>query len=264
MPTFPTPGPITFSAHLVGGSLRVTASDREDTRVDVQPADPSDLDYARSIQVEHDADTISLRTPDRRVLRRAPTVDVVVALPAGSHVRAGTVSADVTTSGPLYDVEISTASGDVTIERAAELRVKTASGDVRCDVTEGAASVETISGVVRLGTVGGPAGLTTVSGEAELGEAGGDVVAKSTSGRIRVHRIVRGRVSANTTSGDVAIGVADGTATWLDVGSLSGKINSELVPFDQGDQPADDENTIELGIRSLSGDISITRSEGMR
>ncbi|GII01530.1 DUF4097 family beta strand repeat-containing protein [Planobispora takensis] len=264
MPTFPTPGPITFSAHFAGGSLRITASDREDTTVDIRPADPSDLDHARSVRVEHDAGTVSVKAPDLRSLRRIPAVDVVVALPSGSHVRADTVSADVSAAGPLCDVEISTASGDVTLEHAAGLRVRTTSGDVRCDVTEGPASVKTTSGAVRLGAVAGPAGLTTVSGEAEIGEAGGDVTAKSASGRIRVHRIAGGQVSVNTASGDVSVGVASGTATWLDVSSLSGKINSELTPFGQDDQPTEDENTVELGIRTVSGDISITRSEGTR
>ena len=41
MPTFATPGPVTATVEVAGAQLRVTASDRTDTVVLVEPRDPA-------------------------------------------------------------------------------------------------------------------------------------------------------------------------------------------------------------------------------
>ena len=41
MPTFDTPAPISITVEIVVGDLRITASDRTDTIVEVRPSDPT-------------------------------------------------------------------------------------------------------------------------------------------------------------------------------------------------------------------------------
>jgi hypothetical protein len=55
MPTFATPGPITAAVQVAGAQVRVTASDRTDTVVLVEPineASPSDVKVASKTEVD--------------------------------------------------------------------------------------------------------------------------------------------------------------------------------------------------------------------
>ena len=56
MPTFDTPEPIALSLELGVGDVRIVASDRTDTVVDVQPSDPSkksDVTAVEQTRVEY-------------------------------------------------------------------------------------------------------------------------------------------------------------------------------------------------------------------
>lgn len=263
MPVFATPEPITLDVDFPAGDLKVTASDRDDTVVDVRPARESgtDLEYAAAVRVEHSGGTVFIKAPTVAKLRRTPKLDITVALPSGSAMRVVSASGDVVTAGTLADVGVNTASGDIRIEHATTLRARSASGDVRCAVTDGFADVNVTSGDVHLAHVGGDLALTTASGTLQVGHAGGDVTAKCASGRLVIDAVVEGRVSVQSASGDITIGVTEGTAAWLDVTSLSGRVYSALS---QADQPAAGERTVELSARSLSGDIAIMRAESGR
>ncbi len=52
-------------------------------------------------------------------------------------------------------------------------------------------------------------------------------------------------------AGRVSVGVAKGTAAFLDVSTMSGRVHSEL---EAADAPADTDKRIELIIRTMSGD----------
>lgn len=257
MPSFPTPEPITLRAEIAAGDLEIIASDRTDTSVEVQPRRSSDADYAAETLVEFVDGTLSVIAPERSGLRRTPSIRVVVSLPTGSRVTAKTSSADILAGGTLQDVRATTASGDVTIERANDVRIKVSSGDVRCDVIEGDAVVDCTSGEVRIGVVHGDAELKTSSGDVDLRRAGGEVIARSASGDLEIGSFGRGRLAANTASGDISVAVVHGPAAWLDVSSLSGKVRSDLA---RGEQPAEGEESVEITARSLSGNITITRT----
>lgn len=68
-----------------------------------------------------------------------------------------------------------------------------------------------------------------------------------------------GTVEIDSASGDILIGVAGGTAAWLDVHSLSGDITSEL---EGADAPDEDAPTVTIRGRTLSGDVAIRRAGG--
>jgi DUF4097 and DUF4098 domain-containing protein YvlB len=281
MPTFATPSPIDLRINIASGSINVDAGAVTDTEVEVEPHNPSrseDVQAAEGTTVHFADGRLVIDGPeknDRKWFGRSGSVRVRVNLPEGSNVRVKTASAGLHGSGRFGDTELNTASGDLQVEHVTSLRAECASGDVNCRTVDGDARVSTASGAVTIERVGGNADASSASGDARVGEVGGDlrlstasgdasvdvahgsVTGKSASGDLRVGRVERGRVSVDGASGDVFLGVASGTAAWLDVTSLSGDVASQL---DQSDQPSDGELTVEIRVRTLSGDVVISRA----
>ena len=104
---------------------------------------------------------------------------------------------------------------------AGGVTVNTVSGDVRIDETTGAVGLNTVSGDVQLESVGGPCRVSCVSG-------------------------------------DVHVATRPGLALWIDAQSVSGSVTSDL---DVADAPAGGGGQqVDLRIRTVSGDVRITRS----
>jgi len=61
---------------------------------------------------------------------------------------------------------------------------------------------------------------------------------------------------AKAASGDIHAGVRQGTAAWLDVHTVSGRVASSL---DATSAPADDDRTVRLHLSTVSGDIDLAR-----
>jgi DUF4097 and DUF4098 domain-containing protein YvlB len=282
MNTFTTVGPAALAVRFAAGRLSVrTSADEEDltTSVDVRPANPdstADVEHAAATIVEQRGDTIEVIAPSAKGwFGRNPRLDVRAVVPARSRVDVDVKSADVQLAGQLGLVAVSTASGDVAIEHAAELQVRTASGDVACRSVDGSASVNTASGDVRVDVVSGSAELATASGDVAvshvlgdarvrsasgdvgLDKADGSVTVRTASGDVRVGSVRRAAVEIDTASGDVEIGVAAGTAAWLDVQALSGSVSSAL---DAADAPDDDAETVAIHAHTLSGDVRVRRA----
>src|SRR5581483_5517590 len=170
--------------------------------------------------------------------------------PAGSSVTAKTKSADVTARGTIGGLDVRTASGDVeAVDVAGSVNVKSASGDIRIHTVGGGLNVQTASGDVEIGAVRGPANVQTASG---------DVHAMVVSGDLELGAVVRGQVNAQSVSGDVTVGVRRGSTAYLDCNTLSGDTSSDLDL--QGDAPADGGPLVEVRVKTVSGDIRITRA----
>jgi len=67
-------------------------------------------------------------------------------------------------------------------------------------------------------------------------------------------------VRVQTVSGDVRIGVARGTRTWIDAASVSGRLESELGLEDQEPPAETAEAIVPLHVKTVSGDVSIVRA----
>jgi len=156
-------------------------------------------------------------------------------------------------------VQVKTASGDILVEQVAELRIQSASGDVRAGTVDGEARIQTVSGDVRLGSVAGPASATLVSGDLAIDEAHSDLSGKTVSGDQRIGAIRQGQIKLQSVSGDVRLGVRPGTRLRIDATSTSGDISSE---FDVTDQPSEEPsgNEARLELRTVSGDVEIARA----
>jgi hypothetical protein len=199
---------------------------------------------------------LQVEVPERRLLR-TPGFAISVVTPTASAVRVATASADTTLRGRLGDVELTSASGDVAVAECTSLEVRTASGDARVGTVTGRVRHGSASGDLWIGSVGSGATARTASGDVSIDEAAGDVSLGTASGDVTIGRVVEGSVQAKTMSGDVEVGVAPGLRVWLDLSSVSGRMNSQLPDDDgaAGEGPAQ----LSLTLRSVSGDLRIRR-----
>ena len=94
------------------------------------------------------------------------------------------------------------------------------------------------------------------SGDVEVGRLGGRLQTKSGSGSLTVRRATSGMVRANGASGDISIGIEEGTAAWLDLSTVSGRVTQEL---EESAAPSDGQQRVEITAHTVSGDLRVFR-----
>ena len=199
---------------------------------------------------------LRVTVPERRLLRTAAFA-VRITTPAGAGARIAVASADVELTGRLGALEVTGASADLDVERGTDVRLRTASGDARIGTVDGHGSIGSASGDVRVCRAQGPLKLRTASGDVSVEHSSGDVSVSTASGDVNVGGTTGGVVQVKTVSGDVSVGVAPGLRVWLDLSSVSGRMDSELADDGtNGDGPP----ALTLALRSVSGDMRIHRS----
>jgi len=283
MTDFHTPGPITLAVELAAGTVDVSAGHTDRSRVELRPAKPDDAEALALIErarVALDGETLVVHVPDGRrglLLRRAPEIDVRIAVPTGSRLDVATKSADVRAHGSFAEGRLATASGDVAVTEVTgdlsidaasgdlrvgivggDARVKTASGDVSIDEVAGGVRASSASGDIRAGDIGDDLEAKTASGDVAADAVGGSATVRTASGDVRIGGLGAGRTAVSTVSGDVAVRVAPELAVWLDVSSVSGDVRSTLDSADDAREGS--VSTLELAVRTISGDITIEPS----
>jgi DUF4097 and DUF4098 domain-containing protein YvlB len=154
-----------------------------------------------------------------------------------------------------------TASGDLRIDRVqGALEAKSASGDVRVEHVEGRVNMNTVSGDVGLSTAMSGLAVNSVSGDVVLGEVYGDLTAGTVSGDLMVRAAGPGDVGLKAVSGDVVVAMRRGLRVRLDVSSVSGSVGSELDVSDTPPASRADGPEANLRVRTVSGDVRITRA----
>ena len=261
MPTFDTPEPIAVRIEAAAGSVRLTATDRDDTVVTVRAQDESraaDVRAADQTQVYYDNGKLTVSARRGFALFRGGAVDIDIALPSRSRVKASVASADVRAQGELADCKIASASGDVDLDVVdGNLKAATASGSVTVHAVAGDASVATASGNARIGEVDGDLVFKAASGDLNVARLSGGLRAQTASGSVTVTTAVRGAIAASTSSGEVGVGVVEGTAARLDLITGSGAVTNLL---ESADGPAEGDDTLLIHVRTGSGDIDIHRA----
>jgi hypothetical protein len=157
-------------------------------------------------------------------------------------------------------VELVTAAGAATLDGTfAGLETKSASGALRVTgQLDGNASAKTVSGSVRLPRVAGDLSVQTVSGNVAAESVDGDVSVKSVSGDVHIDSLREGKVTVQSVSGYVKLGIAPGTSIDVDAGSASGKVSSEVALSDApGDHPGP---TLVVRGNTVSGDFRLFRA----
>jgi DUF4097 and DUF4098 domain-containing protein YvlB len=281
MSNFETPDPISVVLDLGAGDVRITASDRADTVVQVRPsdeADESDVKAAHQVRVDYASGILHVTGPKARAFdfsRKTRSVQVDIELPSGSGVSAQIQMGDLGCAGRLGECRFKTSAGNVRLELTGPLRLDTSAGHVTADGIAGNAEISTGSGKVQIGKVDGSAVVKNsngdtmidmVTGEARvraanggiyLDRAGAGVDAKTSNGSIRVGEVARGSVVLATAMGDLEIGIAEGTAAWLDVNTGFGHVRNLL---EDAIRPEEADETVEVRGRTSYGDITIHRS----
>ncbi|WFE32047.1 DUF4097 family beta strand repeat-containing protein [Micromonospora sp. WMMD975] len=279
MPVFDTPESITVTMDLGVAAVWIAAGDRADTVVEVRPsnaADESDVQAAAQVRVDFANGALQVTGPRRAFdfSKKSRSVDVSIELPSDSQLSAHLLMGGVSGTGRLGETQVKT-TGDVRLERTGPLRLHTGVGHVAVDGVTGDAEISTGSGTVRVGAVEGAVavknsnGNTTIdaasgdvrvrnaNGAVEVTRAGAGVDAKTSNGGIRVGEVARGSVVLRTAMGDLDIGVAPGTAAWLEVNTGFGQVHNLL---ENTARPGDAEETVEVRGSTSYGDITIRRS----
>jgi hypothetical protein len=262
MPTFDTPQPISATVEIAAGAVRLVASDRTDTVVEVRPRDesrPQDVKAAERVRVDFTNGTLAVLSDRGFSFPRRGAVIVDVALPNGSRLNASVVSAQLNADGEYADCRLASASGDLAVESVlGKLKADTASGDVAVRVAKDAA-VSTASGDATFGELAGDIKFRAASGSLRIGRLEGGLNAQTASGDVTVSTAVKGNISVQTSSGEVSVGVAEGTAAKLDLSTRSGDVRNTLAP---SDGPADGDERLLVHAQTASGDVVVQRASG--
>jgi DUF4097 and DUF4098 domain-containing protein YvlB len=282
--TFTTPGPVRLDIRNGAGEVRIEAGQGEgETIVTLEPLrdNEASIEAVQSARVElhegADGQDVVVDVRGRNRFFRGAEVRIAVSCPLEPIVEIKTGSADIegrglikrvdveTGSGDVQfsdisgDAEINAASGDVQIAMiGGEARINTASGDVQVGTIGGDSRLNTASGDVMLRTAGGRIEVNTASGDAQIKEALGAVTVNSASGDQQIGSVFQDSVNMRSASGDLRVGIKQGSRLFIDVRSRSGDVSSELPVSDvppEGDAPL-----VELRANTMSGDITIHRA----
>jgi DUF4097 and DUF4098 domain-containing protein YvlB len=285
MPTYDTPEPIAVSLDLGVAEITIAASERTETLVEVRPSNPeseADVAAAERTRIELVDGRLSVRAPkSRRTLTPwggRESIDVEIALPAGSRVDGEAGAAELRATGRLGELSYTTGAGAIRLDRTGPLTVRTGAGDISLERADGRADVKTGSGAIELGSVDGAATVKNANGDTWIGDVAGELRASAANGKIAVDRpqgavhaktangdvlvgaVVHGAVVAETAFGRVDIGVVDGVPAWLDLDTKFGRVSSELEP---AERPAPGDDIVEIRARTSYGDITVRRAAGL-
>ncbi|HZE28768.1 MAG TPA: DUF4097 family beta strand repeat-containing protein [Gaiellaceae bacterium] len=284
--SFQTPGETRLDIRLGAGEIRVETAEVQETTVVLEPLRDNESSTAavENARVElrdrGDGHEIVIDVRDRaRGLGSFRGAEVLVAVtsPEGTSVETKSGSADVEGRGRFGLVEVETGSGDVEFtEIGGEAKISAASGDVQLSSVGGDAQVNTASGDVQIRSIGGEAKINSASGDVIIREVQGELEVNSASGDVLVREagssvgintasgdqelgsVVSGKVTLKSASGDLKVGIREGTSLWVDARSRSGEVRSELPVSDL--PPDGNGPSVELRANTMSGDITVSRA----
>jgi hypothetical protein len=282
MPTFNTPSPITVTVELGLGDIEIVAGDRTDTVVDVRPSDPAneaDVAAAERARVEYTDGGLLIKATNtwkQHSFRGGrESIDVRIDLPVGSHVHGQGGIVAVRGSGRLGECRYKIGVGDIRIEHAGPVGLRTGSGNISVEHAIGRAEITTGSGVVRIGTIDGAAVIKNSNGDTRIGGVTGDlrvnaangtivvdqaqagVEAKTANGDVRLGELGRGPVVVQTAHGQVEVGIRQGATAWLDLATSFGSVRNDL---NTAEGPTSGEDAVDVRARTSFGDITVHRS----
>lgn len=238
---------------MVGGQIDIVAHDEPGVRIEVHAVTGKDL------RIEATGDVVEIDHPQLRwdnftqVFRNfgssGPKAEISVAVPRGTDLTLGVVSASALVSGLEADARLNTVSGDIIVdgitgdvnanavsgdvqirELTGALTAKSVSGDVAAIGTLRAADIDTVSGAMLVDSSGPIQSITlhTVGGDAtvRLDESlPANYQVRSVSGRVLIDGVVRsGQGAGPLTSFTGSIGELSGSFVDVRTNSVSGDL----------------------------------------
>ncbi|MFB4421397.1 DUF4097 domain-containing protein [Streptomyces sp. QL37] len=287
MPTFETPDPISVHLSIAAGDVEFRADDRTETVVEVRPSNSSEASRraAEETKVDYSGGKLQIRGPKprRRLFGKQKNVEttsdesihVAINLPTGSRVQGDAAVGCVDAQGRLGAFRFESGCGDIRIEETTGLRleaglgnvtVKRVQGDVDITVAQGklriadidgSATIENLSGVTKVGHVARGLTVQATNGDVSVGRADGDVKVKNANGDVQVSEVTRGSITLETAHGSIEVGVHEDSAAHIDAQALVGGVRNSL---NSADGPGTSDETVNLHLRTLVGQIDIHRS----
>ncbi len=169
------------------------------------------------------------------------------------------------------------ASGQVQLDRIGGLQANISAGEVAIGHVAGRASIDGGAFAVRIGEAEGPVGITSSGGRAWIGHAAADlevssgsgsldidradgsVTATTASGAIRIGRMTHGQAKLMNGSGDIEVGIGEGTAAYIDANSERGSVRNSVASPETADASG---TKVTVHARTRHGDIIIQRAAG--
>jgi len=270
---FDTPEPIDLVVENGRGLVRLSATGTARTTVSITGERAEEYDVQHVVAGERPLVSIVPPRSGGGLFSRDARAEIVVELPVASRLRAKVGSSDLVTEGRFDDTRIDCGSGDVSLDvvegdtvvqsgsgdllvghLVGDARLRSGSGDIVVRRAESSLVVTTGSGDVRVDAARDELAVKTGSGDVHVESLGGEAVFTSGSGDLVVAEVASGRVTAKTASGDVRIGVTDGTPVWTDVRTASGRLSSTLPSTGE---PAPDQPYLEVRATTASGDVTL-------
>jgi len=276
--TFQTPDRTTLVVRAGAGHVTITAEDTDVTTVELTPLNSPGEESVAQARVEQRRDSVVVDVPRHRtgLFRQGPLVGVTISCPTGTHLEVKADASDVRAIGTFGNSVLTTGSGDIDVETVTgtakvksgsgtvsvgqvdkTLLVTTGSGDVSVHQSGRVATLTAGSGDISIGELVGEVITKTGSGDIEVGRLDGSLVTKAGSGSLTVRRASAGAVRANGASGDISIGVEQGTAAWLDLSTVSGRVRQELS---EAEAPGPGQHRVEITGHTVSGNLRVHRS----
>jgi DUF4097 and DUF4098 domain-containing protein YvlB len=268
--TFETPGEVTLDLRVAQGRVdleAVSGVTTTEVELDARGNDDEVSELLEEARIEarerRDGYEILVHIEDRGRMGfsfwRKAEIRLKIRAPEGAKVKFEGASADLRGRGRFGALEADSASGDVEFEDVAgDANVNSASGDVTVRSIDGAAEVNTASGDVELGRVVGELVAKAASGDVGVDDAGAGVKIRTASGDQRIGGVTAGSVELQSMSGDISVGIRQGSNVWVDARAMSGDLSSELELGDE--QPSEDAPLVELRAASMSGDVNVLRA----
>ena len=281
--TFQTPGPVHLDIRLGAGEVALETAATTGTTVVLEPlrnneASVEAVEHARvELRGSGDGQEVVIDVRGRSRFFKGAEVLVRVTCPFESGVEIRSGSADIEGRGVFGSVDVETGSGEVEFDEiSGNARVSAASGDVEIRTIGGEGNLNTASGDIQVGLIGAGGRFNTASGDVvvrtagarfEANSASGDVVVKEALGPLSVNTasgdqaigsVFQGRVDLKSASGDLQIGIKEGSRLFVDARSRSGEVRSELAVTEVA--PEVDAPLVELRANTMSGDITVVRA----
>ena len=130
------------------------------------------------------------------------------------------------------------------------------SGEVRVRALESSAVIKNSNGDTWVGLAGGDLRVRAANGRISIELARASVVAKSANGDVRLGEAMRSAVVLESKLGDLEVGIPEGTAAWLDVRAIAGRVHNALEATEAPEASAE---TVEVRARTAAGDVVIKR-----
>lgn len=238
-----------IDVRIQSGRVEVKGGPKGTVTVEVDTSDPGFV-------VEQRGDLIFVSSGRNTPWLSRNSAFVAITTPEGTDAVIGTASADIGCHAHLGKVSAKTASGEIEIDHAQDVVIKTASGDADVRHVSGDIKVSSASGDVEVGEYEGKANFSAASGDVRVESGRGSITVSTASGDLSINTFTGRRANFKTMSGTATVGVPAGTSLDLDATLLSGNLN---LPEPSGTETSP-ERKMSITAKIVSGDLNIRRA----